>query len=569
MTTQFSCFPLQYTHVRIKGIEVIMRKEFISKFKEGCLSVLPIAAIVILLAFVSKDFAPDDVSVYPSRFGPVLVSFVISVVPLIIGMALFNIGAEKSTGKIGTLVGKTLTKRKSLILLLVIGLLMGFMATMAEPDLGVLAGRLFPADSGMKWIFICVGALGVGVFLTVAIIRVILDKSIKYWLTMGYGLVFMLGVLADPDFFSVMFDAGGVTTGPVTVPFILSLGVGVASVLGGNNAEDDSFGYSGLCSLGTVLAISCFSVILRKLGLTSIENSLGLAVKGGDPTQGIPSLFYQINGWESIAEVYLEALKENLINVGLSILPILIFFLGYNIFLKLHKKEFWSIIIGLVYVYIGLVLFLFAAESGLMSVAYNLGQNFAGVSSQGRLWEVLVVCFLFGFISMLAEPSVHVLADQVSEVSRGSINKPTIFLALCMSTGLAIMINVFRTTFNIDMAFFVVPLLLIALALAFLSPDIYVSIAIDSAGVATGTMASCFFLPMFIGYAKSLYLNDSQFGKMILRNGFGIVGIMSLLPIICMEIVGISSVVRTKFAYRRALRAVFETDDSQIIHLPC
>ncbi len=546
-----------------------MRKEFIAKIKEGCFSVLPIAILVIVLTFVSADFAADDISVYPSRFGPVLVAFIVSVIPLILGMALFNIGAEKSTGRIGTLVGKTLTKRKSLVLLLVIGLLMGFMATMAEPDLGVLAGRLFPASASQKWIFIFVGALGVGVFLMIAIIRVILDKSIKYWLAIGYGVVFILATLADQDFFSVMFDAGGVTTGPVTVPFILSLGVGVASVLGGSNAEDDSFGYSGLCSLGTVLAVTCFSIVLRKLGLISIEKSLGLAVNGGDASQGVPSLFYQINGWQGIATAYWEAFKENVMNVGISILPILVFFVIYNFFLKLNKKEFWSIIIGLVYVYVGLVLFLFAAESGLMSIAYNLGQNFASVTSQGRLWEVCLVCFLFGFISMLAEPSVHVLADQVSEVSRGSINKPTIFVALCMSTGIAIALNAVRTTYNLDMAFFVVPLMLIALLLAFLSPDIYVSIAIDSAGVATGTMASCFFLPMFIGYAKKLYESDSNFGKMILRNGFGIVGIMSLLPIICMEIVGISSVLRTKFAYRKALRAVFEPDDSQIIHLPC
>ena len=549
-----------------------MAKEFLAKIKEGCFSVLPIAILVVVLTFISSDFAADNIVTYPSRFGPVLTSFLISVIPLILGMALFNIGAEKSTGKIGTLVGKTLTKRKSLVLLLVIGLLMGFMATMAEPDLSVLASRLFPADIVKKWIFIFVGALGVGVFLLIAIVRVIKDKSIKYWLALGYGVVFILATLADQDFFSVIFDAGGVTTGPVTVPFILSLGVGVASVLGGNNAEDDSFGYSGLCSLGTVLAITCFSIVLRKLGLTSIEKSLGLAVNGGDSTQGVPSLFTQITTWggdTGIFHAYLEAFKENALNVGISILPILVFFVCYNFFLKLNKKEFWSIIIGLVYVYVGLVLFLFAAESGLMSVAYNLGQNFASVSSNGRLWEVCIVCFLFGFISMLAEPSVHVLADQVTEVSRGSINKPMIFIALCMSTGIAIVLNAVRTTYNIDMAFFVVPLMLIALGLAFISPDIYVSIAIDSAGVATGTMASCFFLPMFIGYAKKLYESDADFGKMILRNGFGIVGIMSILPIICMEIVGISSVVKTKLAYRKALRAVFESDDSQIIHLPC
>lgn len=524
------------------------------------MSILPIAIILIILNFVSSELAFDDVSTYTSHMGPVFVSFLLCIIPLIVGMALFNIGAEKSTGKIGHIVGTTLTKRKTLVLLLIVALLMGFLVTLAEPDLSVLASRLYPdsSDGSSRWLFIIIAAIGVGVFLLVAILRVMFDKSIKYWLVMGYGLVFALGYFVNEDFFSVVFDAGGVTTGPVTVPFILSLGVGVASVLGGNNAEDDSFGYSGLCSLGTVLAVTVFGVFLRNTG----------GIEGIQDTFETSQLFEELESYSDIASIYGHAFLTNLRSVSISMIPITLFFLFYNFFFRLPKKEFLSVLIGLVYVFLGLVLFLSSAEAGLIPVASNLGTNFA--KDNIPLWQFILVGFLFGFISMLAEPAVHVLADQVNEVSRGAISRPMIFLALCMATGCAIVINIIRVTYNIDMIYFVVPLLILALVLAFFSPDIYVAISIDSAGVATGTMASCFFLPMFIGYVSNHYLayDGLTKGESILRNGFGIVGIMSLLPIICVEIVGIIGITKTKLSYRQALKKISESDDSQIIHLP-
>ena len=217
-----------------------MFKETLSRLKEASFSILPVVVMVLIFNFAIPGMTLESDG---SKFGPVLVSLLISVIPLILGTALFSIGAEKSVAKIGEVVGTTLTKRKSLVLLLVISLLLGILATIAEPDLTVLASRI--SENGPNWSLIVISAIGVGIFLVVAILRVAYDKPLKYWLAIGYGLVFTLSMFADPDFFSIIFDAGGVTTGVITVPFIIALGMGVARVLGGENAEDDSFGYSG------------------------------------------------------------------------------------------------------------------------------------------------------------------------------------------------------------------------------------------------------------------------------------------------------------------------------------
>ena len=226
-----------------------MGKEFLSKFRESAFSILPIFVLIIVLNFASVSFRLDE----GTLAGPTFVSFVISAIPLLLGMTLFNMGAEKAMGKIGEVVGTTLTKKKSLVLLAVIAVLLGTLMTIAEPDLTVLSQRLLP--SGPNWLLVAIAAIGVGVMLAVAVVRVILQKSIKIWLVIAFGLVFALGCMADPDFFPIVFDSGGATTSAISSPFIIAFGVGVASVRGGKNAEDDSFGYAGLCSLGPLISV--------------------------------------------------------------------------------------------------------------------------------------------------------------------------------------------------------------------------------------------------------------------------------------------------------------------------
>ena len=538
-----------------------MGKEFLAKFKEACFAILPVVFVIAALNFIIPSFSLEENG---DKFGPILTTLLISILPLILGTALFSIGAEKSIAKIGQYVGATLTKRKAIVLLVFIGFLLGVLATLAEPDLSVLAQRISP--NGPDWLLIVIASVGVGIFLAVALIRVILNKPLKYWLAMGYGLVFALACMADGDFFAIVFDAGGVTTGVVTVPFIIALGVSVSSVLGGKNAEDSSFGYSGLCSLGTVLSVMVFNLILKNIG--GIENiKLNLADK---VTHGV--MFAQVGSYSEVGIIYLESFLDSLLNVAISMLPIALFFVVYNFFLKVKGKALLSIILGFAYTYVGLVLFLMGAESGFIPVASGFGNWFASHDgATSYLWLFLLVGVLLGFISMLAEPAVKVLANNVSEVSHGVISQPLIFVSLGAATALAIVFNIIRSIHNIDIIYFVAPLFILAIGLSFLVPEIYVGIAIDAAGVATGTMASCFFLPLFIAFTSSRItegMSALEIGTQIMRNGFGIVGIMSIMPIIAVESVGLFAKIKTAIAYQRALSSILEPDDDQIIHLP-
>lgn len=537
-------------------------KEIQSRLKEASLAILPIVFFIVLINFAIPGFSVEKDG---SKFGPVMTSLLISVIPLILGTSLFSIGAEKSVSKIGEIVGTSLTKKKSIVLLLVVGVLMGFLATLAEPDLAVLANRI---NMTKDWLLIAVAAFGVGVFLMIALLRVIYNKPLKYWLAMGYGLVFALGCFADQDFFSILFDSGGVTTGVITVPFIISLGVGVSRVLGGKNAEDDSFGYSGLCSLGTVLAVMVFSILLKSLGrIPEIQDIFNLKFDPSGTGEFADSMMKSLTSYQELGKLYLVNFLHSAKDVGLSVLPILIFFFVFNIFAKIKGKRFASILIGFLYTYIGMTLFFLGAESGFIPLANSMGAWFS-TRTEDLLWLFIFISVLLGFISMMAEPAVRVLAENVAEVSQGVISKKVIFIALGLSTSFALLMNVFRVTYNIDYMYFIIPLFLFAIILSFLSPNIYVGIAIDAAGVATGTMASCFFLPMFIGYAASLYPMDENFGKMIMRNGFGVVGLMSVMPIIAVETVGILAELKMKLAYQRALAQMVEPDDNQIVHLP-
>lgn len=537
-----------------------MRKELLHSLKESSFAILPIVIALIIINFCIPGLELNE----GTKFGPIMVALVISIVPLILGTTLFSIGAEKSVARIGEIVATKLTKRKTIFALIVVVFLVGLLATIAEPDLSVLAERT-GGSNGKDWSLVIVAAIGVGAFLTIGILRVLFNKSLKYWLAMGYGLVFTLGCLADKNIFSIVFDAGGVTTGVVTVPFIISLGVSVANILGGKKAEDASFGFSGLCSLGTVLFVMIYMILLRNMTFEIDGNILD----GMEKTQqALTSIrFEQLDTYLDLGVLFKDEILASLKNVTISMIPILSFFVLFNFFAKVKGKALLSIYVGFGYTFIGLVLFFLGAESGFIPFAFAFGKWF-GTQGKDILWLLVLIGIILGFISMLAEPAVKILADNVSEVSRGSVSKKIIYIALGCATSMAITLNAIRVTFNIDMMYFVIPLFLIAIVLAFVAPEIFVGIAIDAAGVATGTMASCFFLPLFIGYTQKMYQGDGL-GENMMRNGFGVVGLMSIMPIIAVEIIGVSTIVTENLAYRKALNTILEPDDSQIIHLPC
>lgn len=515
------------------------------KLKEALFAILPVVAVMAIVPLCVPNMGLEQDG---SKFGPIMTSLLISSVPLILGTALFNVGVEKSLVKIGDIVGSTLTKKKTIGLLLFVGFLMGVLATLAEPDLSVLASRISP--NGPNWTLIVIAAIGVGVFMLVALVRVIFNKPLKYWLTIGYLFAFTLALFADDSFFSIVFDAGGVTTGVVTVPFIIAIGVSVARSIG-NSSGSDSFGYSGLCSLGTVLSVMIYSIVLKNTGgIEGIQNVLASK-----------NFFASIDGYSGIGPFYFSNFLSALKDVSISMAPIVVFFFVFNFFLKLPKKEVFSILIGLVYVFFGLILFLMGAESGFIPVGTQYGIYF---SNPDNFVLFLFIGFLFGAVAMLAEPAVKVLADNVAEVSHGVISEVMIYVFLCVAIGIAIVLNILRVQYQIPYLYFAVPLFLLALVLSYFVPGIYVGIAIDAAGVATGAMASCFFLPMFIAYTKELYST----GPSIMAYGFGVVGIMSMMPILAIESLGLFSTVKTEMQNRQALKKMLEEDDNQLIHIP-
>lgn len=534
-----------------------MRNEFILKLKEASFSILPIFILIYILNFSSKNVNLDSPTF--NNLGPVFVSFTISIIPLIFGMTLFSLGAEKAMGQIGEIVGKNLTKRKSLTLLIIIAFLLGTLLTVAEPDLSILSSRFFTGAS--SYILVIVTAIGVGLLLVVAILRVIFQKSLKSWLIFAYLIVFALGCIADSSFYSIVFDAGGATTGSVSVPFIISLGVGVALVRGGKNPEDDSFGYTGLCSLGPLISVMIMSIIL------SNSNSLDSIYSG--LIENVKSMNVTLTNYSEIGTFYLSNFTSSLIEISLSLSPIVVFFFIYQFFLKIKTKELISIIIGLLYTYIGLVLFIMGANSGFIPVASSIG---AGASKM-NFSLLLFLGFCIGLLIILAEPGVHVLANQVNDVSRGVISKSSIFISLGIATGLAVIFNLLRIRFNISLIYIIGPLYIVAFILSLFVPDIYLAIAFDSAGIATGSLASCFVLPLSIAYTSNVFdlyyknLNISK-GQFILENGFGVMGLISCFPILAIEIIGLTAVIKAKVKYMQALKANISEDDNQIVHLP-
>ena len=540
-----------------------MLGEIKEKLKESCIAILPMVVLIIVINYAFLVPRHSSIEANNSNFGPVILSLIIASIPLLIGTTLFSIGAEKSVAKIGELVGNVLTKRKSIRLLLAVSFMMGFLATMAEPDLSVLSSRISP--SGPDWMLIIVGAIGVGVFMVMGILRVAYNKKLRYWFPLGYGIVFTLVLLIDQSFLSIVFDAGGVTTGVVTVPFILSLGMGVARVTSKNDADDDSFGFSGLCTLGTVLFITIYAVILSKTGLiTNIQNDLATKF---NYNKGTDQIMNSLDSYPEMGLLYLHNFFHSLRNVAISMAPIVLFFIIFNLFVKIKGRSLYSIYIGFTFTYIGLVLFFLGAESGFMPVAISLGKFF-GSAAKDDLLLFLIVGMITGFISMLAEPAVGVLAKNVSEVSRGAISKKLVIISLCIASAFSIMLNIIRIRYNIPIANFLVPLIITAIILSLFSKDMYIGIAIDSAGVATGTMASCFFLPLSIGYVSAFYRNETNFGSLVMANGFGIIGIMSIMPIITMELIGAFGVVKEMLNQRNLLAKYIEEDDNQIVHLP-
>ncbi|MBO5374146.1 MAG: DUF1538 domain-containing protein [Clostridia bacterium] len=482
---------------KIFGSKTVLKEKLIESAK----SVLPISAIVLLLCFT---IAPIEMSHFTSFiFG----SFI-----LILGISLFTLGAEVSMTPMGEYVGAQMTRSKKIWLIVLLSFVVGFMITMSEPDLQVLATYVPSINPSI--LLIASVAAGVGVFLVIAMLRIIFGINLK-WLLLGFYIIaFTLALFVNPDFWSVAFDSGGVTTGPMTVPFIMALGVGISSIRSDNKESSDSFGLVSLCSVGPIISVLILGLIYNP------ESSSG-ALFSPESMESSREL-----GWN-----YLSSLPHYLLEVTKAVLPIVAFFFIYQAFTKpLGKKALLKIAIGLVYTYVGLVLFLTGANVGFMPVGYLIG---AGLGSQGALsFIVIPIGMIIGYFIVAAEPAVQVLQTQVEDVTSGAIPKRALAFALEIGVAISVGIAMLRALTGISIMYFLIPGYIIAFILTFFVPDIFTSIAFDSGGVASGAMTSTFLLPFAIGVCTAS-------GNNIATDAFGTVAMVAMTPLIAIQILGV------------------------------
>ncbi len=502
-----------------------MKKLLFSKIKEALFSVLPVTLIVIILNFTSLvNLSTSEVLI-----------FSLSAIFLILGIGLFTLGADVAMTPMGEQVGAGLTKSKNLKLLLTVCFILGLLITVAEPDLTVLADQV-----GSKLIIIFVG-LGVGLFLVLSILKIVFKKDLGSMLVYFYMVLFALALLIlaiDPQNFRLLplsFDSGGVTTGPITVPFIMALGVGVAATIGGRNASENSFGLVAMCSVGPILAVLILSM-----------------VSGGDVSApGTEDYMFAENIWESLGHTLLETTKDVSIALGM----VVAFFFAINfIFLKLPKKKLIQISVGSVITYIGLIVFLTAVHVGFMPVGFKMGEELAKASPVA----IAVAGFVLGLVVVLAEPAVHVLNKQVEEITGGTVSKTSMMIALSVGVGLSICLSVIRIIFGFSVLYYLVPGYLISLGLSFFVPKIYTAIAFDSGGVASGPLTSTFILPFAIGACVAV-------GGDILSDAFGIVAMVAMTPLITIQMLGFTAISKKRVSERLAMKRILGEDDDQII----
>ena len=500
-----------------------MKKKLLEKLKETLPAVLPVTAIVIILCLTVVN-AP----------GEFILSFLIGAVLLSGGMILFTLGADVSMMRMGRAVGSHITKSRKIPFIALICFVLGVIVTVAEPDLRVLADSVPIVDT---MVMILSVALGVGIFLAVSFFRVYLQIKLSYILIAMYALAFALALspLIPDNFVAAAFDSGGVTTGPITVPFIMALGVGLASVRGDKTSYEDSFGLVALCSIGPILTVLILGAFNDASGVTAEAESYSVFSSVGE-----------------VFSAYITAFPEYFGEVAAALLPILVFFIIFQITsLRLDKTEVVKIAVGMVYTYLGLVLFLTGVNVGFMPMGAFIGKELA---SGELIWLLIPVCAVIGWFIVAAEPAVHVLKQQVEEVTQGAVNGKSMGIALAVGVAVSAALSMLRVITGISIWYIIIPGYLFSLAMTFFVPPIFTAIAFDSGGVASGPMTATFLLPLAIGACRAV-------GGDILTDAFGLVALVAMTPLVTIQLLGLISRLKGAKAAGKPTTAVLLSDD--------
>ena len=502
-----------------------MNNQLKDKINESLSSVLPITVIVLLL---SITVAPVD--------SGIMVLFIFGSLLLIAGMGLFTLGAEMSMIPMGEGIGVQMSKAKRLSIPLTTCFVIGVIITIAEPDLQVLANQI-PGIPNV--VLILAVAFGVGAFLLIAMLRILFKVPLKYLLVFFYILAFILAYFSPNDFIPAAFDSGGVTTGPMTVPFIMALGIGLATLRSDKGSGDDSFGLVALCSVGPIL-----SVLLLGLFYSPSAD----AVQAATPTAA--------NTREAVA-LFIHALphyaKEMLTAIGPIVAVFAVFQLATR---RFHGRQIWRTLCGFLFTYLGLVVFLTGVNIGFMPAGQLIGQELASGPYQ---YLLIPIGALVGYFIVAAEPAVHVLKKQVEEVSNGAITQQSISLGLSIGVAISVGIAMLRILTGISILWFLIPGYALSLIMSFLVPPIYTGIAFDSGGVASGPMTATFLLPLAMGACEAL-------GGNLMADAFGIVAMVAMTPLITIQSLGLYSEIKRKAAIRSVVSMLDNVEDGIIYY---
>lgn len=417
-----------------------------NKIMESLRSVLPIAAIVIVLGM----------TVIPIPAGDMLL-FLIGAALLVLGMSLFTAGCEMSMQPLGEKIGSTVGRGGKVWLAAFVSFIIGIIITISEPDLQILANQVSDIPN---LVLILTVSVGVGVFLLIAVLRILFGVDLKYLLIGFYAIALTLSFFLPEGFRTLSFDSGGVTTGPMTVPFIMSLGAGVSASKMTSDSRDDSFGITGLCSIGPIIAVLVLGIAM---GIDGGSFTPTVTVPIGDAREGIVRY----------AEGFLKFAPE----VLYALLPIIIFAIIFQLMThSFSKKQLIRLGIGIGYVLFGLGVFLTGANVGFVPMGEAIGSSLAGIMYGLPL---IPVGMLLGYFIVKAEPSVYVLNKLVETMSAGAVSGKTTGLGLSIGVSAALGLAGLRIITGLDIMWILVPGYVIALTLSFFVPKMFVGIAFD------------------------------------------------------------------------------------------
>lgn len=509
-----------------------MKATFEEKLKETVKAVLPILLIVLLLCFTIAPIPPS-----------ILMTFLVGAVLLIVGMLFFNVGVDLSMTPMGERVGAIMTKSKNVYIVILISFIMGFVITISEPDLQVLAQQV-PSVPNLT--IIMAVALGVAVFLVFAILRMLLGIPLSRILLFFYIILFALTIFVPGDFMAIAFDSGGVTTGPMTVPFIMSFGIGISAIRSDKHAEDDSFGLVSMCSIGPIIAVLI----------------LGMVFEPGQ-TEAVSAAIPKVEDTVELWRLFSKELPTYIHEMAVSLFPIIGFFTLFQLVARdINKRTLIRIGIGLIYTYVGLVLFLTGVNVGFMPAGNYLGQTMAGLDYR---WIIVPIGMIIGYFIVKAEPAVFVLTRQVEEMTSGAISATAMGMSLSIGVAVSVGLAMTRVLTGISILWLLVPGYAVALVLTFFVPKIFTAIAFDSGGVASGPMTATFLLPFAMGACEAV-------GGNIITDAFGIVAMVAMTPLITIQAMGLifknkESKMRKAAAVEAELVPAFADDDMEIIEL--